>query len=145
MKVILCSNDNPLITLDELLTSDKYDKIITDHIKDVNIKEYKKYLLRLIYFDAYVLLKNAISSISQKLNNIDENHILNPLLFLIETSIEANTFVIPTSQHAKNDLYGAFLEFFLNDNDKENSIRNVEKTSEQKLRLLNPLYKIDNY
>ena len=45
----------------------------------------------------------------------------------------------------KSDLYYAFLDFFLDENDKEISIKNVEEENQKKLRLLNPLYKIDDY
>lgn len=149
LKIILFSNDDYLKTLDEIFNTNKYDKLIIEYLNDTDINTIKKYLIRLIFFDAYILLKNELNKITIEIQNIinefDEDSLENFILDYINYSIKNNKFEIPKNNIMKSDLYYAFLDFFLDENDKEISIKNVEEKNQKELRLLNPLYKIDDY
>lgn len=146
LKSILFFSNDYVQTLNDIFTSNKYDEIIINYLNKDELNIFKNYLIRLIYFDAYVLIKNELKILLDEIFIFAEaEDIENIILNYIDHSIKNNIYKIPNNKEIKTEIFYAFLDFFLDENDKENAIKNVEKTSEKKLRLLNPLYKIDEY
>ncbi len=149
LKIVLSTNDDYVKTLDEIFNTNKYDILIMKYLNGTDINIFKNYLTRLIYFDSYILLKNELLMIIEQMksliNDINEDDLANVILEYINYSIKNNIFKIPNNNEMKKELFYAFLDFFLDVNDKETKIKNVEDSNEKELRLLNPLYKIDEY
>lgn len=136
----------------ELIETSKYDEDIFNFNKkfivDMNsVKFFKKYLLRMILVDAYIIHSNAVKEKQDELNSIPFFNsknvgVMTPELFFINDCITNKNFILPSEGFQRTNIIKAFL-MCLNDNEyRKENLEKVEKDKKKELSLIDPFYKI---
>ena len=132
----------------ELIETSKYDEDIFNFNKkfilDMNsVKFFKKYLLRMILVDAYIIHSNAVKEKQDEFNSIPFFNSKNvgvktPELFFINDCITNKNFILPSERFQRANIIKPFL-MCLNDNEYRKE--NLEKDKKKELSLIDPFYK----
>lgn len=136
----------------ELIETSKYDEDIFNFNKkfivDMNsVKFFKKYLLRMILVDAYIIHSNAVKEKQDEFNSIPFFNsknvgVMTPELFFINDCITNKNFILPSEGFQRTNIIKPFL-MCLNDNEyRKENLEKVEKDKKKELSLIDPFYKI---
>ena len=140
-------SDDDTDLIENILLSNKYDNEIRflskGFIENNNdIKIFKIYLLRIFFYDLYIIENYSKKEIIDNLpNNLDENSIIVPSLKFIEGCIKNNYYSLPKDIQLRKYMISRFiLGYFI---DKKEILEYSEKKEEKKLKKIYPLYKLD--
>lgn len=136
----------------ELIETDKYDEDIfnfnKNFIDDISkVKFFKKYLLRMILVDAFIIHSNAVKEKQAEFNSIPFFNsknvgVMTPELLFINNCIANKEFILPSENFQKVNIIKPFLICLDDGNYRKENLEKVEKDKKKELSLIDPFYKI---
>ena len=136
----------------ELLETNKYDEDIfnfnKNFIDDISkVKFFKKYLLRMILVDAFIIHSNAVKEKQDEFNSIPFFNsknigVMTPELLFINNCIANKEFILPSENFQKVNIIKPFLICLDDGNYRKENLEKVEKDKKKELSLIDPFYKI---
>ncbi len=136
----------------ELIETNKYDEDIYNFNKvfigDISkVKFFKKYLLRMIMVDAYIIHSNAVKEKEEELFSIPffsskNAGVLTPELMFMNNCIANKKFTLPNEEFQRSNIIKPFLICLTDSNYRNDNLEKVEKDKKKELSLIDPFYKI---
>ncbi len=144
-------------TLDVFLTTNIYDVDFiksNNYIKLKDINSFKRYIIRLILSDNYLITQSYLEEdkIDSYIKEIDETYDFSDIeeddkkiLDFINECIDNKKFLLPSNYNIRYNMLENFIDYNIENQSKEYEISQIEENEEnvKRLKLINPLYKLD--
>lgn len=135
----------------EIIETDKYDEDIfninKEYMSDINkVEFFKRYLLRLIFVDAYIIHSNAVKEkedelLSVPFFNSESAKVMTPELMYINSCISKKKFFLPSEGIQRLNIIKPFLICLSDLKYRKDSLEKIEKDKKKELSLIDPFYR----